>query len=476
MAALLNFDEPFERAGIWWMASQPASRVAGTLTYDPEAGVVLQLVGSFGPHPFSALQRAMAGLRYETIHGITVDGKEVTLLRAVQKGSQFHMGGMSLESYLAIWTLIGAHLTDENQLAFVTSLAQFDGLDAWLGRQPITDTLHDDPRRLIVTCAPMADLPMGQISAGPAEVFARMTLHTSGDRQTRFEAQVSYFLGVTPATPQNLLWHLDQVEHLNRLVSLCTGRHLPMRAVRLLGPDRELAPGMTAPHEIDLLMRVNEPAGSPGSSDPPIFSVAEMLSANPDALSAWFSVEADLKPVLDLFFTVLSEGLYADIAFLLAVQAWEVHHRLTKPGPLLEKAAFKALRKTLVEAIPEQTPVEMKTKLEAVLSFANEPSLRQRIDATLAALEPVYGSDAFGFDDKTRRAVVDSRNYYTHYSRGLEAKATPRTELVHLTRRIVPLLYALILPSLGATDEVVREHLKRRRSLAPYVTGPAAEL
>lgn len=481
MTIELDLDEPFERAGIWWLPSEPQRQLAGTLQYSPEGHAVLELVGTFGGHPFAGLVRALSmrapgAVRYETIHGMTVDGKAVTLLRAVQRDSQINMPGLSRESYLAVWTLVGTHCGSHDEEAFQSAAFRVEGLDAWLARQPFEEDGLEDPRRLVVTCTVMDDLSFSRPASLEAEVFARMSLHTDGEHLTRFGARVQNVLEIRPDRPRSLQWHIDQVERLSRLVELCTGTHLPLRSIRLYGHERELEGGMMVPQEVDLLLFRNEPAGATGAKERPIFTGPELLAANPDAIESWFQAEEMLQPVLDLFFTVVaSRKLYSDVAFLLMVQAWEVHHRLTSPGPLMDKAGFKALVKTLVASIPPDAPPEMKAKLQSSLNFANEPSLRQRIHASLATLEPVYGPDAFGFDTATIKRVVDSRNYYTHYSSSLKAKALKRGDLVQLTRRMTPLLYALILPALGISSATVREHLRRRQAFGPHLLSKAHE-
>jgi hypothetical protein len=471
----LDLDEPFERAGIWWLPSEPQHQLAGTLRYSPDGHAVLELVGTFGGHPFAGFIRALSmrasgPVRYETIHGMTVDGKVITLLRAVQRDSQINMPGLSRESYLAVWTLVGLHCANPDDEVFQSGAFRVEGLDAWLGRQPFEEETLEDPRRMVVTCTMMDDLSFGRPASLEAEVFARMSLHTDGEHLTRFGARVQNVLEVCPDRSRSLQWHIDQVERLSRLVELCTGAHLPLRSIRLYGPDRELEGGMMVPQEVDILLFRNEPAGAPRAKERPIFTGPELLAANPDAIESWLQIEQTLQPVLDLFFTVVaSRKLYSDVAFLLMIQAWEVHHRLTSPGALMDKAGFKTLIKTLVASIPPDTPSEMKAKLESSLSFANEPSLRQRIGASLAVLEPVYGPDAFGFDAATIKTVVDSRNYYTHYSSNLKTKALKRGDLIQLTRRMTPLLYALILPTLGLSPETVREHLRRRQAFGPYL-------
>lgn len=256
---------------------------------------------------------------------------------------------------------------------------------------------------------------------------------------------------------------------VNRLVELCTGRHLPYRTIRLNAGEKELAPGVVVPDVVDVLFpRLREPKRVTADDDP-IYTAAELLAENPEIMAAWFALNDRLRPALDLLFTVVASRfeLYTDVAFLLTAQAWEVLHRLSSPTALGSKAEFDVARKALEKAIPPETSKVLSDKLKSVLTFANEPSLRQRLDASIAELQPVFGPAPFGFDANALKDVVNSRNYYTHYTAKLKKKALAGAALSELTRGIIPLLFALVLPLLGLGGQQVKDHLARRRDFGP---------
>lgn len=43
----LNLNESAEWAGFWWLPDDPDEQIHGVLRYEPEAGLVLSLIGTF---------------------------------------------------------------------------------------------------------------------------------------------------------------------------------------------------------------------------------------------------------------------------------------------------------------------------------------------------------------------------------------------------------------------------------------------
>lgn len=468
MAQELDVDESFLREGYWWLPEAPDDQIAGTIEYDPDTGAELRLLGTFGG-PMHAIALAMGGAKYQTIHGVTADGKPISLLKALVKSSQFNAPGIPRVTYMGLWLIVGRHILSIDEPVFTASWSDFDGLDAWLNRQAFQRTFLDNPRQELLTITPPSDWVLGRVEAIDAEVVARTRVDTTEERQKRHVAILRNQIGLKPSCPQSLTWHTDQLHIVNRLVELCTGRHLPYRTIRLIGGDVELGPGVVIPETIDVLFARRRGRERMKSADDPIYTAAELLNGNPKIMSAWFTLNDKLRPALDLLFTVVASryDLYTDVAFLLAAQAWEVFHRLSSTTALVPKAEFNAARKAVEEAIPPSISDVLRDKFKSMLTFANEPSLRQRLDATLADLQSAYGTAPFGFDDEALKQVVNSRNYYTHYTSKLRVKALVGAPLMELTRGIIPVLFALILPMLNLDPNQVRQHLSRRRDLGP---------
>lgn len=65
----------FAESGVFWLPERPDDHVAGVLTFNPETGASLDLIGVFG-EPFSSSDL----VSYERVHGVA--GKKLFTLDA----------------------------------------------------------------------------------------------------------------------------------------------------------------------------------------------------------------------------------------------------------------------------------------------------------------------------------------------------------------------------------------------------------
>jgi hypothetical protein len=165
--------------------------------------------------------------------------------------------------------------------------------------------------------------------------------------------------------------------------------------------------------------------------------------------------------------------MFTNVRFLLAIQALEVFHRRTTRGGLMAKTDYRKLRKRLVEAIPSDLTPEMGEKLVSLYSFANEPSLMQRLETIIATVNEDFGEEVRGFTDGFARKVVDTRNYNTHFTGSLEAKAMDGADMWWASRRIIMLLTYLFLKNIGIKAPAFQEALERHREFQALFDSPA---
>lgn len=453
MSGRLLLSERFEQTGYWWRATVPDQKIVGTLVFDPATGASLSLVGVFGG-TVTAMTRAMrmasAGLEYETLHGVTVDGKPITLARAVQTTANLRAPGLTTERYVALWVFVGAHLKDHEEAVFFRSEADFDSLASWLGQRLFATTYTDDPRTVSMSCAPPADRVLGQLPQLNAEVVVATTVNVREDQADRFAAVARTGVGLASETARSAKWHLDQIGRVNKLAALCSGRALPLRSITLFGEDERLDEDTFIPRPIEVLVMVGAQGNQKRDTSSPVYAASELIDANPEAFSRWFDISDEMGPVIDLLFTVIAEPRpYLEVGFLLVIQAIEVFHRLTSTTGLVDRDVFDEMIATVKASIPQGASRDMRQKLEGMLAYANEPSLNQRLKRTVKALEPTYGKAVLGLSPEVIKSIVDTRNYYTHYSAHLKDKKIGGAALRQLTDRIVALLFILLLERLG---------------------------
>lgn len=463
--------DSFAEQGLFWLPGKREDEVPGTLSYDPENGAVLKLMGIFG-ELHDAFNRALAGGRdgdEAVIHGVTMKGKPISLLHAHDTNRQLNMPGIAHETWTSNLLVIGAHIKSaDDEAIFRKSYFQFDGIESWLEHSPFTHTHDTETKTLTV----LAEKPREVAFASHAdfEVSSVGSLYFNNDPSTRFVIDVTSQMAITPREPQSLNWHLNRAVRLQELASLCTGHFLPLTSFELRGPDAELGGGGTGPAEVHFYARMvhgEARGGTQFKHRTPIVTGPELIRFNPQAVQLWFDHFEAFDPALRLFFTISgARQMFTNIRLLLAIQALEVFHRRASGETVMAEQKFAEFTRAMVAAIPPETEPDMREKLESLYRFANEPSLKQRLRSIVASLTDAFGEAPGGFNGKFLRKLVDTRNYYTHFSEELSARTLDGEGMYWATRRVVLLLTLLFLQRLGIAADDIKPLLQRHREFA----------
>jgi len=172
----------------------------------------------------------------------------------------------------------------------------------------------------------------------------------------------------------------------------------------------------------------------------------------------WFQKEEVLRPVYDLLLsTVYSPGQHVQSTFLSLAQALESFHRRVHGGNYLSEEGYSSIKNALIAAIPAGIDEKLSGKLKAMLQYANELSLKSRLDDLLEGIRRDHLDNLAGTDDPRRfvRSLVDIRNYLTHYGEHKPSILESTTEMYNLNRRLTALLLLLILKYLGLPEDFV---------------------
>lgn len=127
----------FEAQGLWWLPGREDEKVAGILSYSPDSGSELRLIGSL------TSARGSHDEIYERIHGIA-DGKQYDLEDCYQKsykGSLFSPGGET-ETIYVHQVFRGVHYTEPDEPNADRVTADLRYLSQWVGHQGITIQHH----------------------------------------------------------------------------------------------------------------------------------------------------------------------------------------------------------------------------------------------------------------------------------------------------------------------------------------------
>ncbi len=467
MAAPLGLFDSFTEDGFWWITGREDARVAGTLTFNPEQGARLNLLGNLDDPERSinmifGIERGEAAV----IYGETTKGKPVTLFKARNLGRPIYIPGTAIETWSSNLLVIGLHIESADKAIFSKSCSRFEGIENWLGHRLSVVTLDAEENRLLVKVAKPIEEHFA--SYDDFEVTSVRILYYSNTPDTRYTIDAVSQFGVTPTTPKSLNWHLSKATGLQELASLCTCNLLPLTALQLEGPEQNLGQGMMCPAEVHVYTRlVHDKMGTGPKPPMPLLSGPELVSINAGAVKQWFDDYDKFRPVIGLCLTAMGgQEMFMNVRFLLAIQALEAFHRLTSEDTVMPEADFPAFLKMMTNTIPKSASDCMKEKLRGTYRYLNEPSLKQRLEAMINDIKRTFDTALPAFDKAYIRKLVDTRNYYTNYSNNLKNNKLSGEDMYWASRRIVLLLTILFLKRLGVTGENLAKFLDRHQDFS----------
>ena len=123
--------------GWYYLPESPDHRAPGILTWEPDDGATLELIGGFSPKPEyqqtptggSYTTQIVGDVRPGTIYGESESGKAVTLWDA-QRGAYTAglIDGIHEEFWHSSWICVGAHIPSPQEPVLIRATANIDEL------------------------------------------------------------------------------------------------------------------------------------------------------------------------------------------------------------------------------------------------------------------------------------------------------------------------------------------------------------
>jgi hypothetical protein len=111
----------------YWNLPNVSDSTSGLLTFDPFNKTQLELLGHLPKgNPFDAL------LVEELIHGFTVNGKQVTLIKSRNSGNSMSFPGIPTTSYTPSYILVGTHLFNPGAFFYNEIEVEIELLTKWV--------------------------------------------------------------------------------------------------------------------------------------------------------------------------------------------------------------------------------------------------------------------------------------------------------------------------------------------------------
>lgn len=460
--------------GHWWLPGDPGDEVAGVLTYEPGAGLVLELIGGFDDrifdHSHANYSTVSEGSQtWPLVHGRAA-GKEITLLDCVATSTVSGLfGGPQAQTVGALTALIGVHLEEPEQKVFTECLVSIEDLTRWSAISGFEWTVGREkgkPTRARSISAKPAEEPVVIVDGTTITLAHVYTLpfvdRTRGHEVARMRD--AEFLRFQPDHPWSLNVAREYAKAFQDLLSLATHRACAILWLTLKMPreDREYPEDYPViDREVEVYSDhtvTGDPTAKAVEHRETLFTCADLPFEEvvPRWMAARKDCEAASNMVLGLRYAPMR---YIEGQLMTAVGAAEVIHRaLNIDEPPIPADEFEPMRAALLEQVPQEHREWLKRTLR------NDPTLRNRLLALVALPDQEAMNRLVPDPERWAKVSTRARNDLAHEGRTPKVSFDELIASVKVTSAVVVMNLLQVLGVPGERQRViVREHPQLRQ-------------
>ncbi len=441
----------FKIIGEWFLPSNLNERVHGTLNFSRAEKASLELYGSL------TMDRFYPELTdQEIILGLSSESKQITLYKCHMTRSggvtlvQGHESGKPSTIYTIVYTLIGLHVNNPDELMFDHISAEIFNLDEWVGKsgfinlRPDFEKIKRHEISVQFKLTDLIDFDIEKQSSGKFYFVANQPALSRYQKNVSITQRVQYQIDTKPEKSIKDL--LSYVFSFQNFLILVLYRSTYTLSIILRGERHKEELPDIKPYRKNIELFIS--ASNFKENEKPQFDIEMLFSYRlireqfPHIIKNWFAKYELLKPAFNLLFEQFyNVNRFNENTFLNLAQSAETFHARIHNHTKIPEKEYKAMK----DEILKLTPSKYHSWLKDQFNFGNNLNLHTR----LTELVEKYSNDILDkiIPDKVMfvKQVKYSRNYYTHYSSDSKKKALKGGDLFYLSERLKVLLVCAFL-------------------------------
>lgn len=474
--------EDFELKGLWWLPDHPDHKVPGTLSFENEKRISLELLGGFQ----NKVTYLSGSFQPDIILGITVSGEYCTLLGNREAKNQINSPGIDYSTFSSSYLFIGKHYCSVHDIVFSSFQVSFTNLENWLFLKdpfPIEKPENKLKGEWKLTYS-NPEVFSAKIDALNSTVESIHELN----QDIRYFKQVTWnsraYLKITPKKNRDFEWFRRVFLDLCCFLTLVISDTTYVISIKAFGDDIEITREHKSKETIEVFFTQNKPSLKQDIHHFEMLIPFHRISSKIETvLCLWFSRALELRSVYNLFFgTFYNPGMFLEFHFLSLIQATESYHRATKEGKYLSDKDWKPYRDALIETIPTALDNSHKESLKSRLKYGNEYSLRKRLIELMSVIDEksltaMFPSKDYVVDKDVKEAVkifinkiIDTRNYLTHYDSELKDSSLKEVDLYWAYQRLRLFLTLLLLKEVDIDEETIIASMKENNKISQILS------
>jgi hypothetical protein len=452
-------------SGYFWLPGAQSESQPGLLSFTPDRGVKLSLIGGFSdaqwvPNPQGQGRILTNPSRdWAVIHGFA-HNKLITLLNCVAERSTAYglPSSIAHQEIDAQQALVGVLLPDRDSPAFVGIDVEVENLSDWTDGSDVEIELvqNENSSRARWTVAvetaesqvaDMADSGYAEMEGVSATLHRGYRLPDYDRRRSRLDVRTSAssYIAFTSETARPLGDWIKIAQLVQDLLSLATDTPCAILRQTVITSE-EVQNASDLPTRSDVSVYTKELiVPHPDESAVPFYETLLTLQDIEfgTLLPRWASVQKKFEMTCHMVLGLryINSG-YLESQLMTVVGAAELMHRALDVDPPLPEKEFVALRQQLLEYVPENRKKWLEGKLW------NEPTLKERLIYLASKPDHEVMKHLVPNPEAWAKATALARNGIAHRGRPTAANLQTVYAVVQVTTAvlIVNLLHQLAIP------------------------------
>lgn len=505
--------EEFVSLGKWWLPNKPEVVVPGKLSFSPESGATLELIGSFyssqlkeiGQVKISSIEgesNLTSGVRLDFIKpeeiiilGLLDNNEKITLYRCSVQVKSFEFTKLTASlSFNVEYVFRKIHFEYEQDIKLKSISVQYSHLEKWVGKSGIEVFVSQEENKIWMSYQPPSNIHLTKIGSLDLYItFSSVCVYPFYPNAYNANIEQKTYLTIQNPCNQPIDDCVNLLIRFSDLLSFAMTKATSV--IKVTGkadvihekPVQQANGDFTLEKEaretqVIIIFGLWNPTKSSEinlSPDKMLFLFSDVENNLGSFFEAWINKREEYEPVFDLLMaTMYSSSLYLGYKFLNIIQALEAYHTSKYEGSYQDKKIYKqglyqefikVLDKFPSESDNQENGISdefrnaLKGKLKNQTSFTLETRLKEILNKVSSLLPNNFIGSVKDRELFSRRAS-ETRNALTHHDKEKRQQAARGRELFQLFHTLTVILQICLLRELNLPDESIKILVERNRA------------
>jgi len=433
-----------EYVGIWWIPNIKNDSISGRLYKDKNGEFKLELFGILGDLKDKENLKTVP-----IINGFSSNGKKITLLHSVPNLINMSFPGLTTETYLPQYIIIGENFDNDNNLRFNSIITRYTDLDKWLCLFPLKINYGEKELNIKYEFPEKFEYNLDDFNI---QIF--FETNQSRNQFNKYSISQNAYICFNNLKNKSLSEIVDIIYDFSSFLTLCIGAKIypfDIKAKTIEGKDVEILWNN---------MIIEE------SSNKHIFEMLipyQFISKDiGNILKNWFNKKEILEPVIDHVVDAFVEDVFhIPMSFIKIVQALEVYSRRMRKNYNEDPEEYKFKMEYILNRIDRE---DYRHWLKDKLKYSYEPNLNKRVKNIFKEISFLHKMSNKKIKDLSYK-IVKTRNYFIHYDENIKNEIMNSEQIFYITKFMLITLRILILLDLGIEQEHVIQKINDTNDL-----------